>query len=246
MVGSMIVFVLLIIFYILIADIITIFFRLTGMTEERARFQVISLLTNSGFTTQESEAVVSVKLRRRLARATMLFGYAFTVTILSTTVNVFMTMSDSELSAVLVLTPSLALILAMFYYLRRHSQIKAVFDRWIETIGYRIMFGRDRNQVILVEEYGNMVVAHIYLHTVPKILRDVRLADSGIMSEHNLMVMLVKPPEGDAMQANGNTILQPKDTIMVLGKRETIRDVFVTVEITEENDENPVFVSNKD
>ena len=34
MIGSMIIFVLLIIFYILIADIITIFFRLTGMTEE--------------------------------------------------------------------------------------------------------------------------------------------------------------------------------------------------------------------
>ena len=109
MIGSMIIFVLLIIFYILIADIITIFFRLTGMTEERARFQVISLLTNSGFTTQESEAVVTSKIRRRLARATMLFGYAFTVTILSTTVNVFMTMSDSELGAILVAFPTLLL-----------------------------------------------------------------------------------------------------------------------------------------
>ena len=60
MIGSMIVFVLLIIFYITIADIITILFRLTGMTEERARFQVISLLTNSGFTTQESEEHITL------------------------------------------------------------------------------------------------------------------------------------------------------------------------------------------
>jgi len=245
MIGSMIVFVLLIIFYITIADIITILFRLTGMTEERARFQVISLLTNSGFTTQESEAIVNLKIRRRLARATMLFGYAFTVTILSTTVNVFMTMSDSELSTVLVLLPVLLLILGLFYLLRRVTSLKMIFDKWIETIGYRIMFGKDANQVILVEEYGNMVVAHIYLHTVPKILVDTTLAESGIMSDHKLMVMLVKSPDGEARQANGTTILQPKDTIMVLGKRSVIREIFENVELQTDRHSSPIYVHNK-
>ena len=246
MIGSMIIFVLLIIFYILIADIITIFFRLTGMTEERARFQVISLLTNSGFTTQESEAVVTSKIRRRLARATMLFGYAFTVTILSTTVNVFMTMSDSELGAVLVALPVLLLALALFYLLRRSVFLKTKFDGWIELIGNRIMFGKKANQVVLVEEYGTMVVAHIYLHTVPNFLENTTLARSGIMSEHNLMIMMVKSAdEADARQANGNTILKPKDTIMVLGKRHTIREIFENIELTSDNAEIPVYVHNK-
>lgn len=245
MVGSMIMFVLLIIFYILIADIITIFFRLTGMTEERARFQVISLLTNSGFTTQESEAVVTSKMRRRLARATMLFGYAFTVTILSTTVNVFMTMSDTELGAVLLLFPVLLVILGLFWMMRRSVHLKTIFDGWIERIGSRIMFGKNANQVVLVEEYGSMVVAHIYLHTVPEILKDTTLAQSGIMSEHNLMVMLVKSSDDDAKQANGNTILQPKDTIVVLGKRKTIREIFENVELTRDDDTSPVYIHNK-
>lgn len=245
MIGSMIVFVLLIIFYIMISDIITILFRLTGMTEERARFQVISLLTNSGFTTQESEAVVNLKIRRRLAKGTMLFGYAFTVTILSTTVNVFMTMSDSELSTVIVLFPVLLIILCIFYYLRRSKFLKSKFDKWIETIGYRIMFGKDANQVILVEEYGSMVVAHIYLHTVPEILRDTTLADSGIMSVHKLMIMMVKSPDKDAMQANGTTVLQPKDTIIVLGKRSTIREIFENVELQTDRQSSPIYVHNK-
>lgn len=245
MIGSMIVFVLLIIFYIMISDIITILFRLTGMTEERARFQVISLLTNSGFTTQESEAVVNLKIRRRLAKGTMLFGYSFTVTILSTTVNVFMTMSDSELSTVIVLFPVLLIILCIFYYLRRSTFLKSKFDKWIETIGYRIMFGKDANQVILVEEYGSMVVAHIYLHTVPEILRDTTLADSGIMSVHKLMIMMVKSPDKDAMQANGTTVLQPKDTIIVLGKRSTIREIFENVELQTDRQSSPIYVHNK-
>jgi hypothetical protein len=242
----MILFVLLIVFYILIADIITTLFRLTGMTEERARFQVISLLTNSGFTTQESEAVVNLKIRRRLAKATMMFGYAFTVTILSTTVNVFMTMSDSELGAVLLALPMLLLVLALFYLMRKSVFLKTKFDGWIELIGNRIMFGKKANQVVLVEEYGSMVVAHIYLHTVPAFLEDTTLAQSGIMSEHNLMIMMVKSAdESDARQANGNTILKPKDTIMVLGKRQTIREIFENIELTSDNAEIPVYVHNK-
>ena len=91
----------------------------------------------------------------------------------------------------------------------------------------------------------SMVVAHIYLHTVPEILRDTTLAESGIMSEHKLMIMMVKSPDADARQANGNTVLQPKDTIMVLGKRQTIRDVFESVDLTQGNADSPVFVHNK-
>ena len=107
------------------------------------------------------------------------------------------------------------------------------------------MFGKDGNQVILVEEYGSMVVAHIYLHTVPEILRDTTLAESGIMSEHKLMIMMVKSPDTDARQANGNTVLQPKDTIMVLGKRKTIRDIFENVELQSDRYSSPVYVHNK-
>lgn len=245
MIGALIMFVLLIIFYIIIADIITVFFRLTGMTEEKARFQVVSLLTNSGFTTQESEAVVTTKIRRRLARATMLFGYAFTVTILSTTVNVFVTMNDTELNAVIVVLPSLLAVLVVFYFLRKSMFLKSRFDGWIERIGNRIMFGKKANQVVLVEEYGSMVVAHIYLHTVPEMLKDTRLADSGIMSDHHLMVMMVKSTDEDARQANGNTILRPKDTIMVLGDRKTIRDVFENIELSRNSSASPVYIHNK-
>ena len=122
--GSLLLFVLFIIIYIVISDIITIFFRLTGLTEEKARFQVVSLLTNSGYTTRESEAIVSSKIRRRLARATMLFGYAFTVTIVSTAVNFFMTLGKSELNSLLYTIPILLLIMLVFSMLRRSAFLR--------------------------------------------------------------------------------------------------------------------------
>ena len=226
MAGSLILFALFIMFYILISDIITIFFRLTGLTEEKARFQVISLLTNSGFTTRESEAVVSSKIRRRLARATMLFGYAFTVTIVSTTVNFFMTLGESELNSLLYLIPVLLGIMVGFHALRRSAVFKTKFDNWIERIGNRIIFGENANPVVLVEEYGETVVAHILLHTVPALLENTTLAQSGLMSKYNVMVLMVKTKSDEARQARASTVLHEDDIIMVLGKRKAIREVF--------------------
>ena len=226
MAASLILFVFFVMIYIVISDIIVIFFRLTGLTEEKARFQVISLLTNSGFTTRESEAVVSSKVRRRLARATMLFGYAFTVTIVSTTVNFFMTLGKSELNTLLFLLPILLLVLFGFHSLRKSELFKTRFDDWIERLGNRIMFGSKSNPVVLVEDYGEMVVAHIYLKQVPEVLRDVPLSQSVLMSDYNVMVMMVKKKNGEAQQANADTVLRENDVIMVLGNRENIRKVF--------------------
>ena len=227
MAGSLILFALFIIVYIVISDIITIFFRLTGMTEEKARFQVISLLTNSGFTTRESEAVVSNKIRRRLARATMLFGYAFTVTIVSTTVNFFMTLGKGELEAMFLWIPILLAVLILFHVLRKSVYLKTKFDTWLERIGNRLMFGPEANPIVLLEDYGDMVVAHIYLQQVPKILRDIPLKESEIMSTYNIMVMMVKKQNGEASQATADTVLKNNDIIMVLGRRKDILDVFV-------------------
>ena len=226
MTGSLILFVLFIIVYIVISDIITIFFRLTGLTEEKARFQVISLLTNSGFTTRDSEAIVSSSVRRRLARATMLFGYAFTVTIVSTTVNYFMTIGQGELESLLIWLPILAALLFGFHLIRRSPSAKARFDRYIETIGSRLMFGRNSNPIVLMEDYGGMVVAHVYVQQLPPMLSGVPLKDSEIMSRHNIMVMLVKNKKGEARQATADTILQPQDIILVLGRRKDILEVF--------------------
>ena len=226
MTGSLILFVLFIIVYIVISDIITIFFRLTGLTEEKARFQVISLLTNSGFTTRESESIVSSKIRRHLAKATMLFGYAFTVTIVSTTVNFFMTIGKAELQTMVIWIPILLCILLLFHWARRSTFLKTKFDRIIENFGARLMFGKSANPVVLVEDYGSMVAAHIYLQKVPDILQNVPLKDSEIMSRYNIMVMMVKNKKGDAQQATADTVLKPNDIIMVLGKRKDILEVF--------------------
>lgn len=224
--ASLILFALFVIVYIVISDIVTIFFRLTGLTAEKARFQVISLLTNSGYTTREAETIVSSRIRRKLAQATMLFGYAFTVTIVSTTVNFFMSLSKNEVESLVIVIPIALALLITFHMLRRSSFFKSRFDSAIESLGNRIMFGEGRNRVVLVEDYGNIVAAHVYLHKVPAMLRDTPLSESPIMSKYNIMVMMVKNHKGDARQASADTVLMPDDIVVVLGNQKAIREVF--------------------
>jgi hypothetical protein len=63
--------------------------RLTGLDEERAHFQALSAVTGTGFTTRESELVVSDPRRRRIVGALMIFGNVALVTVISLLVGSF-------------------------------------------------------------------------------------------------------------------------------------------------------------
>ena len=93
---ALLLFSFIILIYWIITELFTILFRFTGLPDERARFQVISLLTGCGYTTRESELFISNRSRRRLARITMLFGYVFNITIVSAFINVFLSLKLSQ------------------------------------------------------------------------------------------------------------------------------------------------------
>ncbi len=62
-------FSLVIVLYWIITELFTLLFRFTGLPDERARFQVISLLTGCGFTTRESEMILSSRPGEKPAAA---------------------------------------------------------------------------------------------------------------------------------------------------------------------------------
>ena len=76
-----------IVLYIYTIEVFTILFRITGLTKEKAKFQVISLITCSGYTTSEAEIVTTNKTRRRLATICMITGIVFNVIIISFIIN---------------------------------------------------------------------------------------------------------------------------------------------------------------
>ena len=74
--------------YQLTTQIFMISLKLTGMATSKIKFQVASLFTGAGFTTQESELIVHDEKRRKIAVACMYTGHVFSVVFMGLVVNV--------------------------------------------------------------------------------------------------------------------------------------------------------------
>ena len=175
-------FAVLILLYWVISEVFTVLFRLIGLPEEKARFQVVSLLTGTGFTTRESEMILSNRPRRRLARITMLFGYVFNITFVSAVVNVFISVKlqslGSSILSMLIPVAALAAVLV----LTRVSRFRAKIDRKIERVTDRFSGVRSNNGILRIEQIGSRTIARVTLKSVPEELRDKTLADMGLSS----------------------------------------------------------------
>ena len=212
-------FALIILGYWVISELFAMLFRFTGLPDEKARFQVISLLTGCGFTTHESELLLTTKSRRRLARITMLFGYVFNITIVSAFINVFFSLKVSELAADLVSSLIPLLVILFILAFMRFPVIRAWGDRLIEKLAGRIVHRDIANTILLMDYIGQETIAQVTLREVP-------LSASGLKTEQNILVMLVETDGSKAQPAYAQTVFRPGDKLTVFGDYATISRVF--------------------
>lgn len=69
-----------------VIEINVVFFTLTGLDRHISRFQVISMLTGTGFTTNESELIIQHPIRRKLGAFLILFG-AFSLAVIISSIS---------------------------------------------------------------------------------------------------------------------------------------------------------------
>ena len=219
-------FALIILVYWIISELFTMLFRFTGLPDERARFQVVSLLTGCGFTTRESEMILSTRSRRRLARITMLFGYVFNITIVSAFVNVFLSLKLVQVENYFapILIP-LAAVIAVFALARIRS-VRNWCDRLIEKLIGKFMHADSVNTVMLIDYIGKDSIAVVTLNDVPEELKDKPLKDTGLRTEKNILVMLVERKNRKAEPASAETVFQKGDKLTVFGGYPDICKVF--------------------
>ncbi len=219
-------FSLIILLYWVITELFTIFFRFTGLPDERARFQVISLLTGCGFTTKESEIMLSSRSRRRLARVTMLFGYVFNITIVSAFVNVFFSLKVAELSdTLLVVLIPLGVIAVIFVFIRVPA-VRSWGDRLLEKLARRMIPGGSGNTVIPLDYIGTDSIALVTLNHIPEEYMGKSLLETKLRPDTGILVMLVESPGKKAAPAGPNTVFQLGDKLTVFGDYATICRTF--------------------
>ncbi|MDO4193210.1 MAG: TrkA C-terminal domain-containing protein [Erysipelotrichaceae bacterium] len=219
-------FALIILVYWIINELFTILFRFMGLPEERARFQVTSLLTGCGFTTRESEFFISSRSRRRLARVTMLFGYVFNITIVSSFINLFLSFQGQHAVDYFIgLLIPLASVGLIFAIIRTPSM-----RNWIESVlsgvAGRFVKRKDCNTILLMDYIGKDSIAQITLRQIPEAYNGVPLSKTNLKSELNLLVMLVEHPSRKTEPVSADTVFQVGDKLTMFGSYAAMRKAF--------------------
>ena len=224
---ALVLFSLIILVYWVITELFTILFRFTGLPDERARFQVISLLTGCGYTTKESEMFLSNRRRRRMARITMLFGYVFNITIVSAFINVFLSLklTQAEHYYFGILIPLGAV--AIIFVFMRVPRVRAWGDNLLQRVADRLAGRTDSfNTVLLLDYIGTETIALVTLKHIPEEYQGVPLSETGLKSNTGILVMLVEHPGEKAQPAGADTVFSVGDKLTVFGDYNTISTAF--------------------
>ena len=226
LIASVITILVFIIVYVIVIQIYSVLFRMTGLTKEKAHFQAISLLTNTGYTTTESEIIVSDRVRRRIAVAAMISGYAFSVIIVSLIINVILSLKEDVKGQAFL---TMVYVFGIFVFLIVLMQIP-IFKRWFEKFIQFVakkVFKRSRNEnvIIMLDNYGRDSIAEVCLNKLPEFMVDATLAEIQIKEKYHLNVLMIKR-NGKLIDVNKDTVFKTNDRLVLFGSTASITSVF--------------------
>lgn len=230
MIFSIIALFVVIIAFIIVSEIFTILFRLTGLPEKKARFQAVSLLTTSGFTTAESELIMKVTLRRKIARAAMILGYTFSAAFISVLVSLIISVgTDGNKEAaedLWIVVASLTAVLILFIILTKIKFIKNGFDKFVTTLSSRMLKNKSDNILTIIDKYSTAIIAEIYIAFIPELFTDKNLEKSRIKQEYGIVVLAVNRKNKIINNIPKDFIFEKGDVVTLYGDEKTIKDIF--------------------
>ena len=223
---AFLILILLIALYLTFIEIFTVLFMITGMSHTRSSFQVISLLTNSGFTTNESEVVVSSRKRRKLAIFAMIFGNIFNVAIVSLLVNVIMSFSKDGSINIIPAIIYIMVFIVLLFVIKRLTFIRLGFDKIVKRLANKIMFNKNSNPLLVLDNFNDFIIAEVKIIKVPEILRGKTLYESGISKIYGVRVLTIKRDDKTIGDISKDEIILDNDRLIIFGHLNSISEVF--------------------
>ena len=210
-------FLLYITLFLFIVEIITVLFKLTGLSEEKSRFQVISLLTGSGFTTKESELITQHPSRRKLAQIVMLLGYVGFLTGISFLVDIIK--SSLSKNNIIILT-----VFFMFFFVLIKNL--PLLDNVIEKIILKRPF-KSKSPHKMYKLINRAKGYGIYNLTLDEnsILDGVSLKNSGL-KEHHILILNIDKGSHFIGFPTRDYVLEKGDNLLLYGKVDEIIKTF--------------------
>ena len=132
--------------------------RLTGLPVSHARFQAMSALTGTGFTTAESELIVNYPIRRNIIAGLMLLGNLGIVSILSTTMISFIH-TDAQFQAIMIQLAWMAGGTIMFFTVMLNPVVDRIICGLIRNVLQKHTFLGGRRYSRLLQLGGKLSIS---------------------------------------------------------------------------------------
>lgn len=221
--------------YLLVIEIFSVAFKLTGLSTSKIRFQVASLFTGTGFTTSESELITNDERRRKIAVACAYTGHIFSVAIMGLVINVFISIGESISSTqqatsftewyFIVFYVTLGLFLIMLSL--KIPPINRRFQRFLEKIAINSSrHSRSTNILTVIDLYGKHAIVEVVLNRIPDYAIDAPLHQMGLTKKYAINLLSIK--RGKRMvDVTKDTMFQKGDVLVIYGLINDIKEAFI-------------------
>ena len=221
--------------YLLSIEAFSVAFKLTGLATKKIRFQVASLFTGSGFTTNESELIVNDDRRRRIATVCMYFGHIFSVIIMGLIINVFFSIGlsiNSEKKALnfsdwyfIVFYIAAGVFLIVLFL--KIPPINGRFQRFLEKVAVNASKKkRNTNIITVLDYYGKNAIAEVILNRIPDFAIDVSLFQMNLTNKYSINILSIRR-KSRILEVTKDTMFAKGDILIIYGLINDIKEAFV-------------------
>lgn len=220
--AALIVFNLIIIIYQIVIEVFSAIFSIEGIQLDKAKFQIISILTGTGFTTAESELMLATKRRRKLTQTMILFSYIFNVTILSTIVNIFISTANTSLVEIVIGVILTIINFTILIIFNKSGKIRSIFDKKVKVLAMQFR-KRKGNSISVYDVYGEKCVVEVNLRGLNRKIQDKTPKD--LDKEYNIQILVIK--RGEELFTNIEKMeIKRNDILIVFGNLKNIKKLF--------------------
>ena len=213
----LILFFLTIIMILIIIEFAAIAFNLTGLNKEASRFQAVSLVTNTGFTTTEAELIVRHRTRRKIAYFLMITFYVSLPVLI--TLLIMILSAGFNLNDLLIIA-GFGLLYLLFF---RNPKFLA----FIETIIKNFIIKHDIVPASSIEDLFDLKGNYKIVKTI---MENKELAGKKVsdLKLNNIDITILAIERGNKLfkTVRGNDTLEIGDKLILYGNLQSIRKTF--------------------
>lgn len=228
--GTELLFILLyLLIILLVIEIAVVLFHLTGLKKQVSRYQAISMLTGTGFTTDESQLIIDHPVRRRISASLILFG-AFSLAVMISVLSSMLS-DDLRLTELTVINSFLLIILLM-------GRIPFLRNKLQKAFHYEMHKNLDISELPIKE---GLYLEEDDVVTEVNIEEESELEGKKIQElfgqEEDITLLFIKRGEINIRNTLYKETIHAGDCLILYGNKEEIEKKFLSKDGKEETEE---------